>query len=185
MNNAKVYIVHGWGGTPGSNWFPWLSRELIKKDVDVIVPLMPETDKPNLISWLLKLEKLIDDSEEDIYLVGHSLGCITILKYLEKTGRRVGGVLLVAGFSRSLKIPEIENFLEKQIDYKKISDLNNKIVVINSDNDPFVPLEEGRILKDKLGAELIIMENAYHINEGNGFFELPIGLDVLLKMINR
>jgi uncharacterized protein len=183
--NKKVYIIHGWGGSPGANWFPWFSHELIKRDINVEVPLMPETENPKLNKWIEKLDQLIENLDEGIYLVGHSLGCITILKYLEKTNKKIGGALLVAGFSRSLGIPEIENFLEKQIDYKKIKELNNKITVINSDNDPFVPLEEGRILKDKLGAELIIMERAYHINEGNGFFELPIGLDILLKMINK
>ena len=183
MRKEKVYIIHGWGATPNVNWFPWMSRELIKRGIDVEVPQMPDTENPELGNWLKKLDKIIGESDENVYLVGHSLGCVTILKYLEKVNKKVGGVILVAGFLNSLGIPEIENFTETQIDFEKINKLNTRIVVINSDNDPFVPIEEGKILRDKLGAKLIIMENAYHINEGNGFFELPIGLDVLLKMM--
>ena len=37
-------------------------------------------------------------------------------------------------------------------------------MAIASDNDPYVPLEQGEVLKEKLGAELIIKHNFGHFS---------------------
>lgn len=58
-------------------------------------------------------------------------------------------------------------------------------MAIHSDNDHLVPLQNSEILRDKLGAKLFIMKNTGHLNEGNGFFELPIALEEILKMSSQ
>jgi predicted alpha/beta hydrolase family esterase len=45
-----------------------------------------------------------------------------------------------------------------------------------------VPLKKGEILRDKLGADLIVVPKGSHLNEGAGFTELPIVLENLLKI---
>ncbi|MBU4141279.1 hypothetical protein KKE99_00155, partial [Patescibacteria group bacterium] len=42
--------------------------------------------------------------------------------------------------------------------------------------------KQGEILRDKLGAELIIVQKGSHFHEGAGFTELPIVLESLLKI---
>ena len=56
------------------------------------------------------------------------------------------------------------------------------MVVVNSDNDPYIPMEHGEILRDKLGAKLIVIPNGEHLNAGNGFFEFPLVFEEVLKM---
>lgn len=182
----KVFIIHGWGGSPSANWFPWMKEELEKINIEIEVLAMPNTDSPQLKEWLAFMHKKINQPTEEIFLVGHSLGGITILKYLEslRENKKIGGIVLAAGFLRSINIPELENFFADPLDCEKVKKSVNKIVLINSDNDRYVPLEEGEIMKEKLNGKLIILHNAYHINEGNGFFTFPTGLEELLKMIN-
>lgn len=181
----KVFIIHGWEGKPDSNWFPWMKTELEKENVEVHVLNMPNADFPKMGEWVEHIQKTIGKTDENVFLVGHSLGGIAILRYLEylPENEKAGGILLVAGFSESIGIPEIENFFEMPVDYAKVKKSVAKIVIINSDNDPYVPLEQGKIMEEKLGGKFVVMHNAFHINEGEGFFALPTGLEELNKIL--
>lgn len=163
----KVVIVHGWGGNPQKNWMPSIKKDLEKIGYEVNVPAMPDTDYPNIKKWLLKLTKEIGIPDEDLYLIGHSLGCITIMRYLDTLSKdqKVGGVMFVAGFTDDLNIPEIKNFFETAINYANIKQKTNKFVAIHSDNDQYVALKYGDILKEKLGAEVIVKHNMEHFSD--------------------
>ena len=191
----KVYIVHGDQESPNDHWFPWLKKQLENKSFQVEVPVMPETDYPTLDKWLSHIQNLIGVCDEDTYLVGHSLGTITALRFLEAlpNNQRAGGVVLVAGFSEPLGFKPLSSFTEKPLDYKKVKNSVNpaarggasKIVVIHSTDDESVPYKFAEILRDKLGAELITLHNSGHINSEDGYFELPQALDAILKFSNE
>lgn len=184
MNKKRVYIIHGWEGTPDSNWFPWLKDQLDAKGFDVIVPSLPDTNYPICSNWLECMKKLIGEVNADTYLIGHSLGAIAILRFLESLpeGQKIGGAVFVAGFSESLGFRETESFFAEPLNYKKIKKTSEKFIAINSDDDPYVPARKGEILRDKLGAEFIIVPKGNHFNEGAGFTKLPIVLEIFLKM---
>lgn len=184
MNQKRVYIIHGWEGTPESNWFPWLKKQLEARGFEVIVPAMPNTDNPIFSEWLVCMQKVINKIDKNTYLVGHSLGVVAILRFLESLSpeQKIGGVVMVAGFPESLGYKETESFFAEPLDYKNIKNSAGKFIAINSDNDPYVPLRNGEILRDKLGAELIVVPKGNHLNEGAGFTELPVVLESLLKI---
>lgn len=93
IESKRVFVVHGWSGYPEEGWRTWLKSELEKEDFRVFVPTMPNTDNPKLNSWLKRLIKTVGTPDKNCYFVGHSLGCITILRYLEtlKKNQEVGG----------------------------------------------------------------------------------------------
>lgn len=183
----RVFIIHGWEATPESNWFPWLKKELENQGFDVCAPVMPDTNNPDLSKWLSYLQKLAKNPNKNTYFVGHSLGVITILRYLEKlpAGVKIGGAILVAGFPEPIGYEELNSFFTTPLDYKKIKNSANKFIAIYSDNDPYVPLKNGEILKNKLGAELIILPNSGHLNAGDGYFRLPIVLEKIIEIADR
>jgi|GEM_PF-5523511 len=96
----RAVIVHGYKGKPETNWKPWLKAELEANGYAVTVPAMPEAEQPIARAWHDKLTETVGQPDADVYLIGHSLGCITILRYLESLpeNQKVGGVVLVAGF---------------------------------------------------------------------------------------
>ncbi len=146
---------------------------------------MPDANNPNLQSWLMHLYDVIKSPDEDTYLVGHSLGSLAILRYLEAMpeASRVGAAILVAGFCDPIeKLDELNNFFVTPMDYPKIISSSNKIIAINSDDDPWVPLHFGESLKEKTGAELIVLPHAGHINSAYGFSELPIVYEKLKEL---
>ena len=97
----RVILVHGWEGNPEKNWFVWLRKELEKRGFTVIVPAMPNTMNPTMNAWVPHLSKTAGIPDQDAYFVGHSVGCITILRYLEtlQNNQKVGGTVLVAGLA--------------------------------------------------------------------------------------
>ena len=183
--------MHGWGGSPEEGWRPWLKTELEKRGFEVYVPAMPDTNYPKLDAWLNQLAKTVGAPDERCFFVGHSLGCITILKYLEglSDGQKIGGVVLVAGFTdmeiivgEDENIDIISNFFKTGVDFEKVKSHCEKFVAIHSDNDPYVPLRYGDIFKEKLNAEVIIKENMRHFSGDDGINELPCGLDAVLRI---
>jgi uncharacterized protein len=184
----KVVIIHCWEGYPNYCWYPWMKKELESRGFEVSVPEMPETKMPKLAQWLPKLEETIGSPDENLYLVGHSLGCITILRYLEslKEGEKIGGVVFVAGFTDNLGYEEIKTFFEAPIDFEKAKKHCPKFVAIHSDNDPYVALKNGDIFKEKLCAKVIIKHNMGHFSgkiEGEeSCIKLPDAVEAVEKI---
>ncbi|MDD5171714.1 MAG: alpha/beta fold hydrolase [Candidatus ainarchaeum sp.] len=177
----KVFLFHCWGGDGRSCWSGWLSDTLIAKGTTVISPDFPNTNNPKLEDWLATARKNVKTFDDDWVLVGHSLGCPAILRLLETFGQdeRVGLVVLVAGFAKDLEVPQIKNFVDKKFNWPKILKSCRRFIVINSDNDPFIPLDEGKRLAEQLGADFIIEHGGGHINEGSGYSSYPLLLKIL------
>lgn len=189
VNMKRVIIIHGWEGKPASNWFPWLKRELEARGVKVEVPEMPDTEHPKEDEWVARLAKVVDEPDAETFLIGHSLGGITILRYLESLldGERIGGVVLVAAFSEPLPnrkaFAELNSFFTCPVNFERVRRTAAKqFVAIQSDNDRYVPVLHGEIFTEKLGARLITIKGGGHLNAGDGYMELPEALNELIAM---
>lgn len=134
----------------------------------VLSPDFPDTNTPKLEKWLDAIRNNVKkfNKKEEWIFVGHSLGCPTILHLLQSFDQdeHVKKVILVAGSAKDLGIPELKNFFDKKFDFEKIKTKSEKFIVINSDNDPFIELSEGKKLAELLGADFIVEKNAGHIN---------------------
>lgn len=139
---------------------------LERADFVVDVPGMPDTHAPELSKWLPKLKEGVGVPDKNLYLIGHSAGVVTILRYLEglKDAQRVGGVVMVAGFTEDLGFKELKSFFARPLDFAEIKAHASKFVAINSDNDPYVPVRYGEELRDELGAKLIVKHKMGHFS---------------------
>lgn len=183
MKNAV--IVHGWGANSESNWFPWLAKELEKQAYKATVPNFPNTQNPVLTEWLeyFRKEVLID---QNTILIGHSLGVSFILRFLEQLGgeKTVKSAFFVSGFERPLDIAEIDNFVDKPFDWQKIRRSSKQFFVINSDNDPYIPLTIAEGLAKSLETELIVEVHGGHLNDPSGNLSYPELLALILSLHN-
>jgi hypothetical protein len=190
MKQKRVFIVHGWDGYPEEGWFPWLKKELEQKGFAVEVPAMPNPDEPEIDAWVQHLSKLIKKSDENTFFVGHSVGCQTILRYLETLppNQKIGGVVCIAGWFtlENLETEEEKTiakpWLETPIDFEKIKRHTNKFFAIFSDNDPFVPLTDKEIFEKKLSAQTLIEHQKGHFSGDEGITKLPSILEAVLKI---
>ncbi|MGE5297829.1 MAG: RBBP9/YdeN family alpha/beta hydrolase [Acidobacteriaceae bacterium] len=188
----RVIIVHGWDGYPEEGWFPWLKSELESRGFEVLVPQMPEADKPRIFNWVPKLAEVVGKPDNETYLVGHSMGCQTIARYLETLPdkEKVGGVVFVAGYFKHLENLEDEeevreiakHWLEAPIDLYKVKNHLPKSVAIFSDDDPFVPLDNQDDFKDKLGSKIVVEHQMNHFSGSRGITKLPAALSGIMEL---
>lgn len=188
----RIFIVHGWDGTPDEGWFPWLTHELEAKGYDVFVPRLPDAGNPRIEKWVPALAQAIGIADENTYFVGHSMGCQTIARYLESLpdGMTVGGAVFVAGFFKRLAGLEDDAdvretaklWLETPLDLKKVKSHLPQSVAIFSDNDPYVPLDNQDDFRDQLGSEIIIEQAMGHFSGSGGTTRLPAALESVLKL---
>ncbi len=180
----KVFIVHGFEGSPNGGWRPYLMGELEKKDVYACALSMPSPETPVCSEWVEEIERHVERNQNDeIFLVGHSLGVPAILRFLEKTSaKNVKGVVLVSGPAHKTDNEKVNVFLEKDFDFEAIKSKVNKFAVIHGDNDPLVPLSDAEFLSKNLGASLTIIKNGGHLNGRSGFTTLPEVLSEIIKM---
>lgn len=179
----RVFVIHGWEAKAEEGWRPWLKMELEKLGYHVGMPQMPHATFPKLDEWLEVLQELVRKSDKDTYFVGHSLGCYTILKFIESlpTDQKVGGAVLVSGFAGELKhnIPILEKFYELGLDWQKIKAHGGKYAAIYSERDDYVHVHSAREFEEKLGAKLVKNSTWKHFSAVEGIKQLPEALEAL------
>ncbi|MDO8601944.1 MAG: alpha/beta fold hydrolase [bacterium] len=189
----QVFIVHGWDGSPEEGWFPWLKAELEKRGFSVQVPAMPSPSEPRPETWVPYLASAVGKPDVNTYFVGHSIGCQTIMRYLETlpAGVRVGGAVFVAGW---LKLTDSLSDLEKKIaqpwlttpiDFKKIRSILPRTSAIFSPTDTWVIPENEQLFKDNFGAQIVRVAcpgGNGHFSGSDGVTELPEALAAILRI---
>lgn len=188
----RVFIIHGWDGRPDEGCFPWLKTELEKKGFNVYAPAMPEPLHPKIDTWVTFLKEQVDTPDERTFFVGHSIGCQTILRYLESLpeNTKIGGAVLLAPWIHltdeayeTEEDSEIARpWLQTLIQWDKIKSHSKKFIAIFSDNDPLVPLTDSKIFEEKLGIQTVIEHNKEHFSGSTGIKELPSLLESVLKL---
>lgn len=177
----RAIIMHCWGATPEENWYPWLKKELEKKEYNVEVPQMPETDWPRIEKWVPHLAKVVGTPEKNTILIGHSVGCQTILRYLAtlKKGEEIGAAICVAGWFvlkniRSKHEKEVAApWLDTPLDEKKVQEHCKKISALFSNDDPYVVLENEEIYRKRFGAKTKVYPKKGHFTQEEGVTQIP------------
>jgi predicted alpha/beta hydrolase family esterase len=168
----NAFIFHGTAGYPEENWFPGLKEKLQARGYQVFVPQFPTPEGQSLKAWLKILKPLMNKINCDTILIGHSLGGIFTLKLLEQLMQPVKLAVMVgtpigAGFVKNYA--QDEKFAGFDFNWSKIKSNSKNFIVYQSDNDPYVGLENGEELATHLGVDLSFILNAGHFNKAAGY----------------
>jgi len=188
VKDIIVYIVHGYTSSSNGEWFPWLKSKLSDIGVNTIVFDMPNPNAPIASEWIAHLSKNIKTIDENVYFIGHSLGCITLLRFLENQpdNTKIGGIILASGFiKKNPKYPNLDQFIKNDLNLKKAAKMAKHRYVFSAPNDIYVPYEYSCELAKLFDAELITVENGGHFIAQEGFFEFPQVFDEFCKMISE
>ncbi len=181
-------MIHGFKGEPNGGWRPWLMGMLAKKDIWACSLAMPTPYEPNYKEWIKEIEHVAGEPNEEIILVGHSLGVPAILNYLQSLNNesRICGAILVSGPVHSLPgdmFRPVDNFFEKPWDFNHIKMVCKNFIVIHGDDDNLIPFNHAEELSNKLSCNLAIIKNGCHLSGSNGCYELPEAFEAIMKMI--
>jgi len=173
----KIYLIHGWGGDSRGGWFDSLREELSERKNLVIAFDIPNTQNPKIEEWVGFLQKNIKELDKNTFFIGHSIGCQTIMRYLETLpeNTKVGGSIFVAGWFNLKEETWDEEYtkeiakpwIEEKINFEKIKKHCKNFLAIFSDNDPYVPLSDIELFKKNLNARIMIEKNQGHIEKLN------------------
>ena len=177
LDGKKKYtyvFLHGFTGSPDVARFRYWKSELEKQGHKVIMPVLPNTDKPSeeeQVSTALEAATY----DENTVLFGHSLGAVVAMKVLERLKKPIARLVLAGGFADPQFKDKHRNF-EKRFEWKfnaeKICRNVKNIQILQDKNDYAVSDEQLRRLEDLLGVK------AQQIEGGEPHFtgekELPI-----------
>ncbi len=167
---AKTLILHGWGGSDDPHWQAWLAGEIAKDYGTVAFPLLDNPHFPTKNRWVRQVKSLLETFEPEV-VICHSLAN-TLWFHLCHEGAiaPVKRLLLVAPPRLDLAIDTIKTFFPVEPPANLFAE---EVLMVTSDNDPYMSREEAAGLQAALGIEMKVLANAGHINADSGFGEWP------------
>ena len=169
MKNAL--LVHGWDSkesyynperptNSNANWFPWLTKQLMVRDIHTVSIEMPRSFDPNYDAWKKELERY--DVTSSTLLVGHSCGAGFLVRWLSENDKRVGRVVLVAPWLGDDPDREFDStFFDFELD-KEFASRTAGTIVIHSNDDTAQVTKGFEKLKNLPNIKLKVFEDKGH-----------------------
>ncbi len=152
------------------SWNGEYLRKQLGSAFHVIKPRMPCQDFAQYEEWKLFFERFFDQLEDDIILIGSSLGGIFLAKYLSENTfpKKIGSVYLICPpFDDSLPGEDLVGGFELGDDLSLIEKNCSDVTLLFSKDDDVVPLSHAEKFKEKLpDAKFVIFESK------NGHFQI-------------
>lgn len=119
-------------------------------------------------AWVAVLDDAIEKSPKPVVLVGHSLGCSTILLWASrhKSTHKVKGALLVAP-------PDPDSIVFQELGLKGFETVPlNKLpfpsILIASEDDPFLSIEQAKHYAHSWGSQFVNVGKKGHLGNDSG-----------------
>ena len=161
----RIILVHGFNANPAMNFHPWLADELRNRGFEVLTPALSLKSGEELdpLKIIEELKVQVGFLKKDDILLGHSLGGVVVLRYLEaaEMTETPRAVILVASPWKVAR-PELRHFFLDELDTDVVMWKAREFVVIHSSDDKLVPIEHGKKLAEVLKARFIQTEGDDH-----------------------
>lgn len=173
---TNYFIVPGLGNSGPSHWQTYFEQSGSQfRRIH-----QQEWDAPECENWIATIDQAIAEYDpETVVLIGHSLGCMAIVQWAVRYGKRIKGALLVAPSD-----PEADQytFPAKGFAPVPLEKIPFKTMVVASTNDPWVSFERAAFFAECWGSALVNLGEAGHVNVASGFGEWEEGLKLLEGM---
>ncbi|RUQ98026.1 RBBP9/YdeN family alpha/beta hydrolase [Labedella endophytica] len=182
----RMLVAHGYLADPSRHWFPWLVEHYGVDTVSMIG--LPNPERPDLETWVHAASAAIGEVDEETILLGHSLGCVTLLHALNRLSGpwRLGGLVLVAGFVDPLpNLPALDPFTAEPLDLERIRRHTAVRHVLRSDDDDVVSSDLTERMAGLLEAPVSVVPGAGHFVDRQGVRELPALEPILDPLLGR
>lgn len=180
---AYVLINHGWGNVrPTDHWQRQLAVALRRQGHQVFYPQYPNTEEPDFGSWsnllLAELDILLHtrgDEQDEVVVIGHSLGNVLWLKAatdgLLPAGFAADRLLMVAPPERAgiAVLPSFDIAADDAQIANAMRATAKNVTVVGSDNDPWSPSGIQAGVADRLGLQAVIIAGAAHLSHKDGW----------------
>lgn len=184
---ARIVLMPRWGGDDTSDWYPWLRERMPEADL-IIATLLPEPGAPVIDDCITELRRIVgvDPSRlVETLLVGHSVGCQAMIRFLATLPDAVAvkGLVCIAGwFWVDEPWPTLMPWQAEPIDDPRIRAAAPDLRVLLSDDDPFTSdhMKNADTWRTRLDAQVTIHPGRRHYNEP----EEPLVLEAIEQALH-
>ncbi|MFD5750742.1 RBBP9/YdeN family alpha/beta hydrolase [Streptomyces sp. NPDC127033] len=138
---STIVVSHAYNTDERSVWYPYLRDQLQLRGHTVDVPNLPDAHAPGLEQWQTAFaERALAAPAEETVLVGHSIGAVNILRFLERydpdRGGAFAGAVLVAAPAYEVGYEALVEFFAKPFDWGAIRRTAQRFHVLAAADDP-------------------------------------------------
>lgn len=171
----KAVILHGTLGSPKSNWFEWLQKDLLDKGFEVWLPTLPGAEQPSLREWQTFVTKNCPFKLDDqTIIIGHSSGAI--LAVILAAELSLGAIVCLSVFQdNSLNWEPNNRLFDVDFNFEKVKQNVPLRLCIQSDDDPYVSVAQAKFVADGIAAEFLVIPGQGHFNleKSDSYKEFP------------
>lgn len=141
--------------------------ETLGENYDCLFPQMPNGTNAKYKEWKLWFERLIPYFDDDLILIGHSLGGIFLAKYLSenKFPKKIKATILISPPFDDANGGETLSDFKLSDDLSRFSENSPLIYLVQSKDDPTVPFEQHeKYVKALPTAKEMVFEDRQHFN---------------------
>ena len=128
-------------------------EETLGDDFEFFFPKMPNKESAKYDEWKTWFEKLTPFINDDVTLIGHSLGGLFLLKFLSENtfSKKIRALMLVAApyEGKDKKHALNDNFFFNN-DLSKVASQAKDVYIFHSEDDHIVPFSDFELYKEKL-----------------------------------
>ncbi len=163
--DKKMLILHGWGGSDAPHWQSELASEIAKNYGTVSFPLLDNCHFPSKNRWVKQVKRLLKEFNPQI-VVCHSLANSLWFWLCQEEMVEIERLIMVSPPSLLTTETTIKSFFPCKIPQNIYA---KRVELIVSDNDPWIELDEAKIIAKSIGANYMVIKNGGHINAESGY----------------
>ncbi|AUA16999.1 hypothetical protein GTZ89_10710 [Streptomyces sp. SID8382] len=189
---STIVVSHAYNSNEHSVWYPYLRNQLQPLGHAVDIPNLPDAHAPELEQWQTAFaERALAAPAEETVLVGHSIGAVNVLRFLEKydadRGGAFAGVVLVAAPAHEVGYEVLAEFFGKPFNWDAIRRSAQRFHVLAAADDPvLIPDPFGHVasLVTNLGATATITPAGGHFGAApDDHIDLPEAVRIVLDTL--
>lgn len=171
---STVLILPGHGNSGTGHW----QTEWERMHPECVRVMQSDWESPNCADWFERLEDVVANHPGDVVLAAHSLGCLLVAHWAERTAHRIKikGALLVAPPD-----PQGAAFPSQSLNFSAYvgQKFSFPSVVVASTNDLYGSFEFATQCAHAWGSALVDVGDRGHINSDSGLGAWPEGWALL------
>ena len=177
MKNSNILILPGWKGSGPSHW---QSRWIIQHGYQLVD--QHDWMRPLRGDWLARLDDVVSDLTEPVFLVAHSLGCIQVAAWSQISAQchKVKAALLVApGDVEASQHQDVFSSWR----HIALKALPFKSMLIGSQNDPNCTPSRAEHFAKAWGSAYFNLGECGHLNAESNLGDWPEGQALLNELM--
>lgn len=173
---TQILIAPGYGNSSEGHWQSYWQKE----NSDFVRIEQRDWFQPNADEWADTIEKYVREAKGEVVVVAHSLACIALAHWAQKTRLTIKGALLVAPPDAN---DEKLKRVVKGFSTIALEKLPFKSIVLASTDDEYNPIEGAANFAQHWGSEFFNIGQKGHINAQSNLKNWPEGRAYLSKLI--